>query len=71
MLAHRKADEQGFAAHGTTPLRALPVRDIGAAGRLRVQLLEGLLLAAPDAIPGQMRHPADLLGAVQHGLAAN
>ena len=40
MLPHRKADEQGLAAHRTTPLRAVAVRDVRAAGRLRVQLLE-------------------------------
>lgn len=70
MLAHRKADEQGFAACRTTPLRALAVRDIRAVGRLRVHLLERPLVAASSAVPGQLDHRGDLLGAVQHGLAA-
>ena len=64
MLAHRKADEQGLAAHGTTPFRAVAVRDIRAAARLRMQLLERPLSAASGAVPGHMRHPGDLLGAV-------
>ena len=71
MLAHWKADEQGLAAHETTPLRALAVRDIRAAGRLRMQLLERPLLAASGAVPGHMRHPGDLLGPVQHGRATD
>lgn len=71
MLAHRKADEQGFAAQTTTPLRAVAVGDIRAAGRLRMQLLERPLLATFGAVPGQLAHPGDLLGAVQHERAAD
>ena len=71
MFAYRKPDEQGFAAQRTTPFRAITVRDIRAAGRLRVQLLEGPLLAASGAVPGQLAHPGFLLGAVQHGRAAD
>src|SRR5260370_14868175 len=67
MLAHRKADEQGFAACRTTPLRAVAVRDVRAAGRLRMHLLERPLVAASGAVPGQLDHPGDLLAAVQHG----
>ena len=65
MLAYRNADEQGFAAHGTTPLRAVAVRDIRATGRLRMQLLERPLPAASGAVPGHMRHPGDLPGVVR------
>src|SRR5271154_3722904 len=71
MVAHRKADEQGFAAQRTTPLRTVAVLDVRAAGRLRVQLLERPLLATSGAVPGQLAHPGDLLGAVQHGRAAD
>ena len=71
MLPHRKADEQGVAADRATPLQALAVRDIRAAGRVRVQLLEGPLVAASGAVPDQMRHPGGLLVAKQHGLAGN
>ena len=67
ILAHRKADEPGVAAHGTTPLRALAVWHIRAASRLRVQLLERPILAASGAVPG---HRGDLLGAVQPECAA-
>jgi len=67
MLPYRKADEQGLATHQTTPLRAVAVRDVRAASRLRVQLLEQLLLAASGAVPG---HRGDLLGAVQPECAA-
>src|SRR6202035_6123623 len=70
MLAHRKANEQGFAACRTTPLRAVAVRDVRAAGRLRVELLERSLVAASGAVPGQLDHPGDLLGAVQYGLCS-
>jgi hypothetical protein len=71
MLPHGKADEQGVAADRATPLRALAVRDVRAAGQVRVQLLEGALVAASGAIPDQMRHPGGLLVAMQHGLAGN
>ena len=67
MLAYREADEQSFAACGTTPLRAVAVRYVRAAGGLGVQLLERALLAASGAVPGQLGHPGDLLGAAQHG----
>jgi hypothetical protein len=66
MLAHRKADEQGIAARCATPLRAFAVCGIRAAGRLAVQLIEGLLRAAPAAVHRQLDHPGDLLSAVQH-----
>jgi hypothetical protein len=69
MLAYRQADEQGVAAHRTTPLRALAVRDIRAAGRLCVHLLEQSLATASGAIPDQMRHPGDLLVRRNPGLA--
>ena len=61
MLAHRKADEQGLAACRTTPLRTVGIGDIRAAGRFRVQLLKRPLVAASDAVPGQLGHPGDLL----------
>src|ERR1700733_13116848 len=61
MLAHRNADEQGFAARRTTPLRAVAVRNIRAAGGLRMHLLERPLVAASGAVPGQLGHPGDLL----------
>src|SRR5580704_12783347 len=70
MLAHRKADEQGFAACRTTQLRAIAVLDVGAAGRLRMQLLERPLVAASGAEPGQLDHPGILRGAVQRGLCS-
>jgi hypothetical protein len=66
MLAHGKTDEQGVAAHGTTPLRALAVRDVRATGRCCVERLERPFLVASGAVPGQMHHPDDLLVAVQH-----
>ena len=66
MLAHRYTDEQGLAALGATPLLAVTVRDIGAAARLGMKLLEQPLLAASGAVPGQMHHAGDLLAAVQH-----
>jgi hypothetical protein len=58
-----ETDEQSVAAHSATPLRALAIRDIRAVG-LRMQLLEWPLVAASGAVPGHMRHPGDLLGAV-------
>src|ERR1700740_530177 len=68
MLAHRNADEKGFAARRATPFRATAVRDIRAAGRLRMHLLERPLVAASGAVPGQLDHPGDLLGALHYGL---
>ena len=65
MLTYRKADKQGLAAHGTTPFRAVTVRDIRAADRLGMKRLERLLFAASGAVPGHMRHPGDLLGAAR------
>jgi hypothetical protein len=67
MLAYWEADEQGVAAHGTTPLRAVAIRDVRATGGFGVQLLERAFLTASGAVPGQLGHPGDLLGAAQRG----
>src|SRR5690242_11809913 len=64
-----QTDEQGVAAHGTSPFPAVAVRYIRAARSLRMNLLEHPLLTASGAVPAQLRHPGDLLGAVCRGLA--
>src|SRR5947207_550800 len=67
----RQADNQRVAAHRAGPLLAVAIQDIRTARRLRVKLLEQPLLIASCAVhtqtgPAQLRHPADLLGAMRH-----
>src|SRR5579875_627846 len=57
--AREKAGDQRLPAHDTSPFRAVTVRDIGAACRVRVELLERALPAAAGAVPDKVRHPAD------------
>src|SRR5207248_11339114 len=59
---HGQPDDEGSAAAGTAPFRAVAVRRVGTARRLRVELLEQPLVAAFGAVPAQLRHPGDLLG---------
>src|SRR5215471_12684650 len=66
---HGQADDQSVAAHGASPFLAVAVRHIRAARRLRVKLLEQPLLTASVAVPAQLRHPGNLLGAISRGLA--
>src|SRR3984893_15086572 len=69
VLPAGQADDQGVAALRAAPFPAVAVRYIRAARRLRVKLLEQPLLVASGAVPAQLRHPGDLLGAMRHGLA--
>src|SRR5437762_14336061 len=62
-----QADDQRVAAHRAGPLLAVAVQDVGTARSLRVKLVEQPLLIASCAVPAQLRHPSDLLGAMRHG----
>src|SRR5262249_36295479 len=66
---HGQADDQGIAAHRAGPLLAVAVWHIGTTRGLRVELLEQPLLVTSGAVPAQLRHPGDLLGAMRHGPA--
>src|SRR5229473_7082538 len=67
VLRPGQADDQGVAARRATPFPAVAVQYIRAARRPRVKLLEQPLLVASGAVPAQLRHPGDLLGAMGHG----